>query len=258
MNNISFCDTFKFKLLSYKSFRHNDSTLHGIEYHFIARIVNGAGHFVTVDSDELKLSVGDVFYLPKGLKYNSYWTPDESGVVEWESYGFKIFPSSDGKAYAMQKLIPSKDAEYCLDRMKGDMTVGASSIGYLYQFIGHMLPSMTETLPDPDAMLFETAKKYISQNLDFKVKELAKHLGMSESGVYAFFRNYASTSPINLKNKIKTNSAITLLESTDLSVEEISQRLGFCSAEYFRKTLKQQTGKTPTEIRRERGANFGL
>ena len=256
MNNVSFCKSFKFKLLSFKSFRHNIS--HGIEYHFVARIVNGSCRFVTVDGDEMALKVGDVFYLPKGLKYNSYWTPDESGVVEWESYGFNIFPSPDVKTYAMQRLFPSKEAESCLDRMKSDMSVSASSIGYLYQFIGHLLPSMTETLPDKDAALFEKAKKYISENLDFKVRELSRHLGMSESGLYAFFRNYAGSTPINLKNKIKTENAVALLESTDLSVEEISQRTGFCSAEYFRKITKQQTGKTPTEIRRERDPKIGL
>ena len=81
---------------------------------------------------------------------------------------------------------------------------------------------------------------------------------MSESGLYAFFRNYAGSTPINLKNKIKTENAVALLESTDLSVEEISQRTGFCSAEYFRKITKQKTGKTPTEIRRERDPKIGL
>lgn len=257
MSHISFCDSFKFRICSLKGFRHNDNS-DGIEYHFVARMIKGMGRIVDLDGEEMTLTKGDVFYLPHGLKYNSYWTPDESHYVEWESYGFKVFPKSDVKAYAMQKISPSEDAAGCLDKMLADMTVGASSIGYLYLFLGHVLPTMKERDPDPDAMLFEKAKKYISRNLDFKVEELARFCNMSESGLYAFFRRYANTSPIQLKNLIKTENAIALLESTDLSVEEISRRAGFCSAEYFRKITKQQTGKTPTELRRERERNLGL
>jgi len=257
MNHISFCDSFKFRICSLKGFRHNDNS-NGIEYHFIARMIKGTGRIVTNRGEEIDFIKGDIFYLPRGLKYDSYWTPDESHSVEWESYGFEELPSPDGKTYAMQKLSPSPEAVRCLDKMQEDMTVSASSIGYLYLFLGHILPTMTESGKDPDAMLFETAKKYISQNLDFKVAELARFCNMSESGLYAFFRRYANTSPIQLKNLIKVENAAALLETTDLSVEEISERAGFCSAEYFRKIMKQQTGKTPTEIRRERGANWGL
>ncbi len=257
MNHISFCDSFKFRICSLKGFRHNDNSS-GIEHHFVARMIRGTGRIVTLGGEELNLKKGDVFYLPRGLKYNSYWTPDESNTVEWESYGFEELPVPDGKIYSMQIISPSPEAIACLDKMLEDMTVGASSIGNLYLFLGHVLQMMTERDLDPDAMLFEKAKKYISQNLDFKVAELARFCNMSESGLYAFFRRYANTSPIQLKNLIKVENAAALLETTDLSVEEISERAGFCSAEYFRKIMKQQTGKTPTEIRRERGANFGL
>ena len=40
---------------------------------------------------------------------------------------------------------------------------------------------------------------------------------------------------------------------TDKKIEEISSMLNFSSSSYFRKILKQHTGKTPREIRKNRG-----
>ena len=74
---------------------------------------------------------------------------------------------------------------------------------------------------------------------------------MSESGIYAFFKSYGGTTPIEVKNRILINRAVDLLTTTDLSVEEICSRVGFCNAAYFRKQLRRVTGKTPHEIRRE-------
>lgn len=80
--------------------------------------------------------------------------------------------------------------------------------------------------------------------------ELARHLGMSESGVYAFFRSFATT-PIEVKNSVLAERAVALLSSTDLSVEEICGRLELSSSAYFRKVIRDFVGKSPTEIRRE-------
>ena len=88
-------------------------------------------------------------------------------------------------------------------------------------------------------------------NTDFLVSDLARAMRMSESGLFTFIREYGKTTPISLKNRIRTEKAIQLLTTTDLSVEEISSRLGFCSAVYFRKVFRKETGKTPTELRRE-------
>ena len=45
--------------------------------------------------------------------------------------------------------------------------------------------------------------------------------------------------------------AVRELEHTSLSVEEISDKLGFPNTAYFRKIVKRYTGKTPSVIRKE-------
>ena len=83
------------------------------------------------------------------------------------------------------------------------------------------------------------------------MSELARHCNMSESGIYAFFKKHMQDTPIGVKNRIKARRAVTMLETTNLSVEEISESLGFSSSAYFRKKIKEITGKTPQKIRKE-------
>ena len=252
MDHILFYKSFSFRSLSVKSGHHTDNSM-GIPCHFIARMRQGSVRFVTLTGEEMSLHRGDVFYLPQGLKYHSYWESDsQSGsVIEWDSYSFTVFPNPDDLRYPMQKLTCDADALLHLDVIHQNLTVSPTSIGHLYLFLGCVLPQMREENPDPQAQLLARAKQYMIQNPDFKVGDLARYCGISESGLYAFFRNYAKTTPIDMKNQMKVDTAIQLLSSTALSVEEISQTLKFSSSAYFRKIVKEQTGKTPTELRRE-------
>ena len=54
-----------------------------------------------------------------------------------------------------------------------------------------------------------------------------------------------------MKQEILCEKAVQLLTTTDLSVEEISNRLLFSSSSYFRKIFKKYTGKTPRQIRKD-------
>lgn len=158
----------------------------------------------------------------------------------------------------MQKLFPSETALSYLNRIALSHEERVSAVGFLYAFLGEVFPTMQRDDPDPMRDLFSKARHYIYTHPDFKVPELARHCGMSESGLYAFFRSHAKTSPIEEKNHILVGRAVTLLGSTDLSIEEISDRIGFQSVAYFRKVLKRHTGKTPTEIRAEQAQKYNL
>ena len=251
MNDIQFSKTFSFRLLSGRAERHTDNSM-GIPNHFVARMRKGRAHIQALSGEDFWLSEGDVFYLPKGLRYHSYWFPEEEhGTVEWESYGFELFPTPTEDGYAAQVLSADTVARSYLDTLLQDLTVSPGTVGTLYLFLERVLPHMSRRNPDPGAALMEQARAYITAHPDFKVSELARHCQISQSGLFAWMRQYGHTTPIELKKSIQTEKAIRLLDSTDLSVEEISASLGFCSSAYFRKVVKEQTGKTPRQIRKE-------
>ena len=250
MNGILFYNSFYFAVYSFRRAIHNDNT-GPRPYRFFGRLTKGSGRLVTSDK-EIFLSAGDVFYIPHDIPYHSYWTPDrDSGIVEWESYRFEFIPSEKNRCFHFQKVDASASALSHLDLVAKGRPASISDIGHFYTFLGAVIPNMTEANTDPRQTLFERAEAYISQNPSFRVPELARHLGISESGLYSFFKSYADTTPIKIKNKIQSERAVSLLRFTDLSVEEISDRLGFQSVAHFRKIIKSVTDKTPSEIRRD-------
>ena len=252
MNDILFCKSFTFKMICHKKNVHNDNSQKGIPRHFFARMKCGTGRIRAIDGNEISLEKDDIFYLPLGLKYHSYWTPDsESGKVEWESYGFTYLPQAKDIRYSMQKINANKEARDLLDKLCENMTESVLSIGIFYNFVGEVLPTLSQCDSDPKAALYKKAEEYIARSKSFRVPELAKYCGMSESGLFAFFRSYANTTPITVKNKFLIEKAVTLLSSTDLSIEEISDSLGFCSVAYFRKKFKEITGASPSQVRKD-------
>ena len=251
MNDILSHKAFAFNLFSFNTCHHSDNSA-GIPCHFIARLRRGTVRIVTVEKREYLFSEGDVFYLPLGLRYFSHWKGDEKGkIVEWESYAFSIFPGADDISYLPQKLLIAKEQESILDEISKDMAKTPKNAGLLYFFLDSALSDMKAEETDSGRVIFERAREYITKNPDFRVSELARHCNMSESGLYTLFRDKFDTTPIGLKNQIKVESAVKQLEFTSLSVEEISDSLGFPNTAYFRKIVKRYTGKTPSTIRKE-------
>lgn len=250
MENVRFYKSFSFRVLFHREDHHTDNSA-GIDSHFLARMHSGHARIVTLDGEELSLTAGDVFYLPLGLRYHSYWYAENGTPVQWESYRFSIFPSSKKISYKPALLHPSEKAMGLIEELSSHTETSPTSVGLLYQILGELLPSMDESVQDPREALYRRATDYIEAHPTLRVSELAKHCNISESGLYAFFRQYAGASPIEIKNRIVTERAVILLESTDLSAEEICEQLGFSSIAYFRKLIRIQTGKTPGQIRRE-------
>ena len=250
MEQISFYNFFQFNVHRRSCASRTDNSC-GIPYHYIARMISGRARIVSLSGETVEAGEGEIFYLPKGLKYHSYWSCGEAGEVVWESYGFTTLPISSDVHYAMQTIETSEKEREILDALSRDIRVSPTTVGLLYLFVGRSLKNMRHDTADSRAAAWESAVKYVSEHPNFRVCELAAHCHMSESGVFAFFKQYGGVTPVELKNQILVKKAVELLLTTDLSIEEICSRTGFCNAAYFRKQLRRVTGKTPREIRRE-------
>ncbi|MBE6594623.1 MAG: helix-turn-helix domain-containing protein [Ruminococcaceae bacterium] len=250
MDHMQFYNSFAFRTLCYQGQRHTDNSA-GIACHFLARMRCGSGRIVPLYGEPLQLSAGDVFYLPRGLRYHSYWygDPAADGRVEWESHRFDLLPTKED-TLALQTVTASADVHALLDRLAAEGDVTARSVGLLYLVMGELMPLMKRQTLSQGAAFAASVRAYIEAHPDFRVAELARHCGMSESGLYACFRRELGTTPLGLRNRIKVERATVLLEETDLSVEEIAERLGFGNAACFRKIVKEVTGKTPSAIRK--------
>ena len=83
----------------------------------------------------------------------------------------------------------------------------------------------------------------------FSVCDLAARCNLSESRFSHVFRAQMGMSPTAYLAKIKVERAVELLESTDMSISDISSLLGFESQSYFCRFFKKALGASPSEFK---------
>lgn len=247
MNNIQFCKSFYFFECRFKKYHHTDNS-GGTNCHHIGYIKSGSAQF-KVGGKVYEFKEGDVFYTPPGCKYNSYWQGED---IIYDSYAFTFFPNDSDYEYDIQKFRLTEKAMAVLEKLTLNKRISCLSVGLLYEFLNEVIPHMIPLKKDENGEMIAKARNYMRENICCSVPELSRHLGMSESAVYMLFRTRLSSTPIAEKNKIRTEIAKELLSTTDMSVEEISERLGFSSAAYFRKVLRSFCGKIPREMRKDK------
>jgi len=244
VDNIQFSKSFGFNSYSFKQSRHTDNS-GGTRAHHIGVIKKGSALFVVGDK-RYEFSSGDVFYTPLGCRYHSYWSGEH---IEYLSYAFQNFICNDSTEYGVQKLKLSENARTALSELEKCNEVTSKSVGLLYILLGEVMPHMQPTVRDSRREMFFSAQSFMRENISFSARDLARHLRISESGMYALFGEYGTT-PVLEKHKIRAEQARALLLTTDKTVEEISEMLGFSSPAYFRKVFSKAFGKTPSEMRK--------
>jgi len=216
--------------------------------HFIARMILGSAKLKSRNKT-ITVSEGDIFYIPKGLKYQSFWYGNDKDEILFDSFRFQNFPVLDNYSYTLQKVNCSSAAEQLLLSLFGEMTVNCSTVGKLYIFLGEILDDM-EQESKHHSDIAEIALEYMHNNTEFHIADVAKHCKVSESTLYGIFKKAYNKTPVEMKQEIFCERASELLITTNLSVEEISDKLNFSSSSYFRKVFKKYTGKTPLQVRK--------
>ena len=98
----------------------------------------------------------------------------------------------------------------------------------------------------------ENAKEYILQHFheNISLQQLADHCLVSPFHFSRIFKTITSISPHQYLSAIRLNHAKSLLNTTSLSIGEISFDCGFNSIEHFATSYRQRYGMSPSEFRK--------
>ena len=247
MNDTIFCENFRFNEFCFQESKHRDNSF-GVGYHFIGFLKEGSARLVSRDQT-VTLKENDLFYIPKGCKYHSYWTPE--GSVRFDSIGFLDFPTATPNGYRLQKIDDDEAILEAYLPLSRNKTVNAGSIGVLYRLLGLLEPKLALAPGSSDVAISEKLTLLMKQNPHMTIPEYAELCQVSESLLYNYVKRCTGKTPNTLRQEILCEKAAELLYTTSYTVEQISDRLGFSSAAYFRKVLRQFTGKAPSDIRKE-------
>ena len=95
---------------------------------------------------------------------------------------------------------------------------------------------------------------YVSENLDKRltVQEISQETHISKTALYNTFHRNFGTTVNEYVNMRRIEKSIEFLLNTDLSIEEISQKVGFCGVSYYIRLFKREKGISPLRYRKER------
>lgn len=98
----------------------------------------------------------------------------------------------------------------------------------------------------------QRAVTYINENLneDLSVKTVSEHANISKSVLYKNFHQIFHCTLSEYINKKRIEKSTHLLANADLSIDDISQQVGFSSASYYSKIFKKQVGISPLKYRK--------
>jgi len=106
-------------------------------------------------------------------------------------------------------------------------------------------------LSSPDEM--EQILSSINGDLSYQysIADFARQHGCGVHTLMRLFRKHLGITPSAYRERLRFGQACRLLHTTDLSVKEISERLGYCDQLYFSAAFRKRAGCPPTVYRRQ-------
>jgi AraC-like DNA-binding protein len=102
-------------------------------------------------------------------------------------------------------------------------------------------------------MLSERVMEYLEKNANvpFQSKLLEEALHFHVDYLTRCLKKHTGMSPLQYQRRIQIDQAKMLLEATELTITEISERIGIGDSSYFNRIFRQTLGVTPTQYRQK-------
>lgn len=246
MANKEYINLLEMRELKFKN-TYTTGSLQSFSKPCIGYILRGQGKFF-YNGNTYVAEAGDLIYIAKDTKYYSVWYGD---------------PDIDFYSISFDFIHPYAFYDYRFQIVKGfsrerfDLIINSLSsrpmlaMSHIYALLDEIYPKMETDISPIQNGAIEKAIIHIEENYrqPIEIDELCKLCHLSRSSLFEAFKRRTGVSPINYKHNIMIQHALELLAHTDMTVDEISQSVGFSSANYFRTVFTKLTNKTPKEVR---------
>lgn len=97
------------------------------------------------------------------------------------------------------------------------------------------------------------ALQYIDEHFreNIRINTLAELCMLSVSRFSHLFKEVTGTGAVSYLQELRVSKAAVLLCTTELTVNEVAERVGFCDAAYFSRAFKKTCGISPKEYRKK-------
>lgn len=176
---------------------------------------------------------------------------DESNIISPVS--FSDFPEFNTVVYIENTKIGSELLFSAFDEYKKKLLMSDSiSSSYISRFLALCVRKKEDSAYTEN----NTASKiisYVQQNIGNNITniEIAQKFNYHPNYINTLIRSKTGMPLHKYLIHIRIQHAIELLETTDMSISEISQKAGFCDISYFSNYFKKVTGRSPKFYRKK-------
>ncbi|MBQ6462683.1 MAG: AraC family transcriptional regulator [Pseudobutyrivibrio sp.] len=239
-------------------------------------IKKGCG-IIVIDGHELTVSAGDIAFILPSRVHGIYQYENESMEYENIIFDSKMFASTLDDFYD-SFLLPFFESAVAIPAIFKPGVTGYESIkryldsndnisshregawglaikGNMYLLLFNLVTIYEQQIGTSTKKKIDKLKPVI-KHVEFhydeptSVDEMAKLAGFSESHFMRFFKEAFGVSFVTYLNDYRLSMAARLLLSTEDSVLDISQQVGFENLSHFNRQFKKKYNKTPREYRR--------
>lgn len=214
----------------------------------IGYLLRGMGKFF-YNGNTYIAEEGDLIYIAKDTKYYSVWYGEPE--IRFYSISFDFVHPYAFYDYRFQ-IVKGVSAEHFEGIIENIEKRPMLALSHIYALLDDIYPKMkTDAAPIQNGAI-EKAIIHIEKNYrePIEIDELCLICHLSRSSLFEAFKRRTGVSPINYKHNVMIQHALDMLSHTDMTVDEISEAVGFSSSNYFRTVFFKLTGKTPKEVRK--------
>lgn len=237
---------------------HNVSNQFPYDYYVFEYVLSGVGHIETPE-EKYTVKEGDFYFLNK-LRYHIYYADPEQPyekiflVLKGSFVDFLVSSYHLNDSVYIKQCNLNSLMTYIINFLTREETVNydrlALSVLEMFQQVfpsPYRKKSNTNRIP-------EMIKNYIDAHITEKITldDISSNLYISKSHIEREFKKEYNQTPLAYCANQKIAQAASLLVTTNYSLSQIAQHLGFSDVKYMSKTFKKIKGKTPKEYKKEK------
>jgi len=221
--------------------------------HGLMLLTNGQIDFIAPDT-MLRATVGDVIFLPRGCRYIARFRTDLGGIDNYLiNFNSEMLRCDASRPQRLLQQAPSHCAMQFRDFVEENHREHISILRSkgLFLLLLNSIFQATNSQSTPHSALIERAK-WLLQNNALSIRDIARQCSVSESGLRALFHTHTGMSPSQFRLQNRLSRAAYLLESTDMTVNEIADALHFYDSACFCRAFRRYSGQTPRQFSRSK------
>ena len=233
-------------------------------YHYIY-VEQADGAYIKIGTKEYPMHRGGIYMIKPRMLHE---------INANESYRIRLFElkfslsdkSAEDTALSLPEVIYDKGGSLLnifseiTDEFGGVFRDGLIYIKLLELIVKLGRYNVEEFADKPKILPYENKRErflpvldYITENFagEITVGDLAAIMHMEKSYFIKQFKKHFGITPISYIQSVRISRSLNLIEYTELSIAEISERVGFSGAAAFTKAFRASYSKTPSEYRAE-------